>query len=429
MAIDETSLAESAQALFCAMADFVGAAKVKKIFDTDVYPDYKSFKKNWDETYPNDKIGEAFKKHVDSNVTNLKSIEEFLNKTTKNKVSEWYLSSVEIAKTVILEIDDISTKFTSIKKPSWSSIFYVRGDKVVMNNIEILFKEAVISQKQVNDLLVQAGEPKKLIFGDVNKWSPADIYFASPKAKKDIADLVKNKTGLTFQSLNLFVAKMIASGDLLPLSLKKQPHKVTIHKVNFSRPYELKELQKIKAYGLSNWKPNINGNNAARNLEVYLSQDKVHYLQLLHVIDDSGGWKANNMIRGSKARHGSLGSQHVFHDALAIIDKPFASVWLNKFTALNNTFKKELKEFVRKELKGIRPKGPPKGSPPKTPKTKERILFEEKREELSINMTNKMHPVFISWYKKGDNADKFSRVIYEYVASRSDDSGPFIIAK
>ena len=424
---DEISLAESAQALFCAMADFVGAAKVDKIFNTDLYPSYESFKKNWNETYPQAKIGEAFKKHVESNVTSLKEIEDFLNKTPKNP--DWYISSVNIAKQLIKDIDGISTKFSSIKRPTWSSIFYVRGDKVVMKNIEILFNEAVISQKQVNVLLIKEGQPKKLIFGDINKWSPADIYFASPKAKKDISNLVKNKTGLTFQSLNLFVARMISSGDLLPLSLKKQPHKVTILPVNFSRPHELKELEKIKSYGLSNWKPRTDNNNAARNLEVYLSQDKVHYLQLLHVSDDSGGWKGNNMIRGSSARHGSLGSQHVFHDALAIIDKSFANKWLTKFTAANNIFKKELKEFVRKELKGVRPKGPPKGSPPKTPKTKERILFENKREELSADLTNKMHPVFISWYKKGDNADKFSRVIYEYVSSRSDESGPFIIAK
>jgi len=420
---DDTSKAESAQALFCAMADYIGAAKVDKIFNTDLYTSYESFKKNWNETYPQAKIGEAFNKHVESNVTSLKEIEDFLNKTPKNP--EWYISSVNIAKQLIKDIDGISTKFSTIKRPTWSSIFYVRGDKVVMKNIEILFNEAVISQKQVNVLLTKEGQPKKLTFGDINKWSPADIYFASPKSKKEIYNLVKNKTGLTFQSLNLFVSKMISSGDLLPLSLKKQPNKVTILPVNFSRPYELKELEKIKSYGLSNWKPRTANNNAARSLEVYLSADKTHYLQLLHVTDDSGGWKGNNMIRGSSARHGSLGSQNVFHDALAIIDKRFANKWLTQFTSANNIFKKELKDFVKKELKGIRPKTPAKGEKP----SPERIKFTEKREELSAVLTNKMHPIFISWYKKGDNANKFSRVIYEYVSSRSDESGPFIIAK
>jgi hypothetical protein len=58
-------------------------------------------------------------------------------------------------------------------------------------------------------------------------------------------------------------------------------------------------------------------------------------------------------------------------------------------------FKKELKDFVKKELKGIRPKTPAKGEKP----SPERIKFTEKREELSAVLTNKMHPIFISWYK------------------------------
>ena len=51
---DDTSKAESAQALFCAMADFVGAAKVEKIFDEKLYPTYKVFKRLWDENEVND---------------------------------------------------------------------------------------------------------------------------------------------------------------------------------------------------------------------------------------------------------------------------------------------------------------------------------------------------------------------------------------
>jgi hypothetical protein len=89
------------------MADFIGAPKVDKIFNTDLYPDYESFKKNWNETYPNSKIDTAFKQHVDSNVTSLKEIEDFLKKTVTNKIPEWYISSVNIAKKLIKDIDDI----------------------------------------------------------------------------------------------------------------------------------------------------------------------------------------------------------------------------------------------------------------------------------------------------------------------------------
>jgi hypothetical protein len=418
---DDTSKAESAQALFCAMADFIGASKVDKVFDEKKYPNYKSFKEYWNETYPTTKIGDSFRKHVDSGTTNLSIIEKFLENN-----DDWYISSVKIAKKLIKDIDDISTKFTSIKRPSWSSVFYVRGDKSVMDNIALLFKECNDGQKLINKMLTESGERRKLIFGDINKWSPADIYFASPKAKKEILDLLKNKKGLTFVALNLFVAKMIANGDLLPLSLKKQTHEVTIHKVNFHRPTELKEIEKVKSYGLSNWKPRKPGEKHARDLKIYYSDDKTKYVQMQHTTDSSGGWKATNMDKDSEARHGSLASQHIFADALAIIDKPFATRWLSQFTSANNIFKKELKTFVDKEFKGKKPTAPPKGV---KLKSKDRIKFEEKRVELSVNVTNKLMPELIKWFNKSNNADKFVRVIYEYSASRSEDSGPFVISK
>lgn len=285
---DVTSKAESAQALFCAMADFIGATKVDKVFDEELYPTYNVFKKYWDETYPTAKIGVAFRTHVDSGTTNLKEIEDFLMKD-----DTWYLSSVKIAKKLIKDLDDISNKFTAIKRPSWSSVFYVRGDKEVMDNIQTLFKEANDDQKKINKMLVESGQPRKLLFGDINKWCPADIYFASPKAKKDIQNLVRKKEGITFTTLNTFIGSLIATGNLLPLSLKKQTQEVRIYKVNFSRPNELKEIEKVKSYGLSNWQPRRPGEKNARDLKLYMSQDKTKYIQMLHVTESSGGWKAN----------------------------------------------------------------------------------------------------------------------------------------
>jgi len=418
---DATSLAESAQALFCAMADFIGASKVDKVFDEKVYTNYKEFKKNWDENYPTSKIGEAFKKHVDSGGTNLGVIEKFLTDNV-----DWYISSIKIAKKLIKDIDDISLKFTSIKRPSWSSVFYVRGDKAVMDNISILFKEANDDQKKINKILTESGESRKLIFGDINKWSPADIYFASPKAKVEIQKFVNDKTGLTFVALNMFIAKLIANGDLLPLSLKKQTHEVTIHKVNFHRPSELKEIEKVKSYGLSDWRPRKPGEKNARDLKLYYSADKGKYIQMLHVTDASGGWKANNMDKDSEARHGSLSSQNIFADVLAIIDKSFSSRWLSQFTLANNKFKKELKDFVNKELNGKKPEKLAKGV---KLKNNDRERFEQKRTELSSEVTNKIMPDLIRWFKKNDHDEKFVRVIYEYTSSRSEDSGPFVISK
>lgn len=418
---DETSKAESAQALFCAMADFVGASKVKKVFDLDEYPTYEKFKKYWNETYPDAKIENSFRQHVDSGTTDLNTIEKFL--TSKN---DWYVSSVKIAVKLISDLDRISSKFTAIKRPKWSSVFYVRGDRDVMNNILILFKEALKSQKEVNKLLRESNEPAKLIFGDINKWSPADIYFASSKAKLEIKKLVDNKEGLVFSSFNLFISNLISSGNLLPLSLKKQTKEVNIYPVNFSRPDEIRELEKLKSYGMNDWKKRTSSNpRQSRDLQLYYSQDKRKYIQMLHVTESSGGWKANNMDKDTEARHGSLGSAKIFSSALAIVDPTFAKKWQSKFNIENNKFKASLKTLLTKELKGIKPEKPKTGQK----KSDARILFENKRSEYSVEVTNNVMPLLITWFKKDDNADKFLKVVYEYTTSRSDESGPFVIAK
>ena len=56
-------------------------------------------------------------------------------------------------------------------------------------------------------------------FENINKWSTADIYFASDAAKKEIANMITEKK-LDYTKLNAFISKMISSGDILPLSLK-----------------------------------------------------------------------------------------------------------------------------------------------------------------------------------------------------------------
>ena len=178
-----TAPAESAQALFCALADYLGASAVDEVFDLKKYPTYLDFKKYWDENYPQAKIQTTFKTHVDADVT-LVSVEQLLSGkdvTSVREKDDWYKSSLLIAKKLIKDINKISKEFSSIKQPSWSSIFYVRGDKNVMENIAELYKRANDIQKK----LISEGA-NGIAFSNINKWSPADIYFASPKAKKEI---------------------------------------------------------------------------------------------------------------------------------------------------------------------------------------------------------------------------------------------------
>ena len=41
---DLTTLAESSQALFCSIADYIGAQRTNQLFDPKKYPDYTDFR-------------------------------------------------------------------------------------------------------------------------------------------------------------------------------------------------------------------------------------------------------------------------------------------------------------------------------------------------------------------------------------------------
>ena len=84
----------------------------------------------------------------------IKDTTDFIIPNCENEKDDWYKSSLLIAKKLIKDISKISKEFSSIKQPSWSSIFYVRGDRNVMDNIAELYKRANDIQK---DLIADGG--------------------------------------------------------------------------------------------------------------------------------------------------------------------------------------------------------------------------------------------------------------------------------
>ena len=156
---DSPKEGEAAQALFCAIADFLGDNITKKEFDLEKYRTYELFKKTHKKV-----ISDIFAKIETPQIT-LQQIEKFL--MTKDG---WYESSINIALKLIQEIEGISKKFRKIKTPKLQDVIYVRGAKKekgrnanAMENIDYLFSIANRNDKNY--------------FGDINKWSPADIYF------------------------------------------------------------------------------------------------------------------------------------------------------------------------------------------------------------------------------------------------------------
>ena len=236
----DTKFFESAQALFCAVVDYLG----KPIVDSKRPPNYAAFKRQ----YGN--VISKVKRNVRTGAVTIKNIEDFL---TIPKNQEWYESSINVANELFRASKIISRKTFNKIKPPGISLFYVRGDKTsqdVMSDIAKIWKHTNNKVKEKNTL----EKKNDLTFNDLNKWSPADIYLTSMKGRIIMHQLARGrnmspavKIGKTkiesldsmesFSVLNSLIRQMIINGDLLPLSLKKSPDRksVRIKTINFMK--------------------------------------------------------------------------------------------------------------------------------------------------------------------------------------------------
>jgi hypothetical protein len=412
---------ETAQALFCALADYHGVSNIDKVFDDKAYPSYFEFKSFWNKKYPNATIEKTFAKKLLAGKSSLTDVEDLLygaKEKSKKAQTEWYRSSLNIASQLMKDITTISKNFGYLKPENWSDIFYAQGDREVMENIAKLYKKANDNQKLLIQYKNKNKDPESEIikiprpFDNINKWSTADIYFASNDAKKEITNLLSEKK-LDYTKLNAFISKMISSGNILPLSLKKQPNQVQIKKVNFNRPEEQKKIDKLEYGGISNWKKydeNININRYTRTLLVYMSKDKNMELQMRHD-PSSEGYKGVVKISGAGAFEGSLSAGPIA-DILCTIDLSFGKKWYKTYQESNRVFK-DYKVILDKDLKD-----------------RNRKQYEELREIASTKVTNEINPLLIAWLNKNKSyADIFVRNVFTYATARSTNSSKYVIAK
>ena len=239
--MDDTARFESAQALFCAIADLVGKSNIDKVLNLTKYPTYTDFANGHrDPKFKGksnrDRINLAAKQ-IDT-TADLDTIETFLINN-----NSWYISTIKIASHLIEFLWKVDADFKSISRKNFlsgkKSIYYFRGDDDVMGKIEDCFKLANNNTKYLKNT-------NQIPFGDVNKWSPADIYYCSLGAKKEIADhltAAKKMEAYSFNDLNTLIDTQIEAGQLLPLSLKKQTKTVVLEKVNFDIPAKTKVIE------------------------------------------------------------------------------------------------------------------------------------------------------------------------------------------
>jgi hypothetical protein len=427
----KTDIQESAQALFCALANKHGVSNIDKTFDKNMYKTYAEFKMMWNQNYKPDTIESAFKKHVDAGSTKLSQIESLLagvGEKTKSKQNEWYYSSLAIAKQLIKEIQKISNNFNYVKSGDWSNIFWRRGDAEVMENIAILYKKANEHQKKLYAKDSSIARP----FDNINKWSTADIYFASQSTKNEIKKLAQEKK-VDYLELNSFISKKIAEGSLLPLSLKKQPDKVEIKKVNFNRPQEQKKID-LLAYGgtagavsddeesiasggrtqWTTWDGKSDIKKYAKTLMVYMSKDKKMLMQIRHDISTTA-YKGVVFIPGSGGFEGSL-TLKPFIYAMKSVDTKNSQIpdkILQTFNSENLKYKNQ-KEILAGLYKG-----------------KDDKQYDTKRKEQSaLLITNVINPLLIKWLEEDETrSNLFVRAVYTYATARSKNSAKYVLAK
>lgn len=397
---DKTALQESAQALFSSLADFIGASEIEKKFDLNKYPLFADFKST------HKKLLEQSYKRVETPGVSYNDIIKFLEAN-----NDWYISSNIIAVELIKEIEKIDKDF-NIKGKGYQNLFYLRGDDAVMGTIQKLF---TIANKSPITIKNQAA------FGNINKWSPADIYLASKKAKDALAKELKNAKpkSYTFANLNVITSDLIDSGDLLPLSLKKTTKSAQLQQVNFDRKDEIKLLKKISLKGTTDWKPYkrvaFGQKTETRDMRILLNTGGD--IKLRH--DPSAKrFVAEFLGGGAEARGGSIGSMKVFCELLNFVDTQIAQKVLKDYTDGEKKYYKEIEPYIkqRDKLNKQNPK-----------------LFDFKRGEISaVNIINKIMPTLKKFFndkRYEEKANQFIRIMFEYVTSRTPLSGKFVIAK
>ena len=145
---DSPKEGEAAQALFCAIVDLKGAP-----FPSNI-PNYIVFKQKYKR-----EINTVRRKVVTPGVTE-SGIEKLLLKD-----NDWFLSSINIANKILKETKRLAAKTHQKIKPPGLDLFYVRGDRNVMENIELLWKKTNENVKRAN----KVDGKNALTYNNINK--------------------------------------------------------------------------------------------------------------------------------------------------------------------------------------------------------------------------------------------------------------------
>jgi hypothetical protein len=436
MAKDTTTLAESAQAIFCSLADILGSTESNKTLDIKKYKTFESFL-----AVSNNK--KLLEKAIDGvNVdAEIKDIFEFLS-NTKNG---WYVSSVIIAKSLVQNLKDVDRDYNIAKKER--DYFYLRGKVGVMKDIGELWS---IATKSEPTKIAQKKIPEFIGFKDINKWNPADIYLANKVGERDISqelqEAKKDVKTYSFDFLNEKIKILMDKGALLPLSLKKTRTSAKLVKVNFVPASKDEVLKTVKFTSTTDWKPYVplgktpelsfdalragKGKTVTRDIRIMLTAEgKQGEIKVRH--DPSGNSPRGRLVievimKGDPAKGGSIASEKAFYDLWKVIDPTEAKKFLD-------AYEKGVKEFAKLKTEYMKNKDDLRAvtNPSKGDKNKYDHYLAI---ASATNIINAIMPIIKKWFNdnnKGEKGktNKLVRLMFQIASSRSPLSSRFVIAK
>ena len=292
-----------------------------------------------------------------------------------------------------------------------------------------------------------AKQDGQAFFGNINKWTPADIYFASAKARRFFRKLSIDKEtqnkNLTFAVLNEYIGDMISSGDLLPLSLKKVVRDVVIKKVNFSRDDEEKLLSDTVCTGIQKWDPMVGSfkySASTKNFQlgpysggrdIYITLNSGNAkgrIQIRHTPTSSGrpskGVKVILGYVGSSALGGQVVGIPLFTKLLRQVDPTFANKLLR-------TWDKNYSKFEKVALQYNKYAG---GTERYLAGKKDKVSKNQFNDDIGaisgLTVMNDMRILIDDYFKNPkEKQHNAVRAIFAYTASRTINSSPFVIAK
>lgn len=293
----KTKLSECSQAYISAILDAYNAELPRKTKDGK----YENFTYEDLKTTLKPIVLENAKNKISGNLggVSIISIEKFLKDH-----NDWFLSSINIANKVYHKLDQVSIGKSLKAKIAASGdyLYYYRGDTRIFPLMRDIF--ASIKKSIKNNTGVEVP------YQDVNKWNPADIYYASKNALEQLNEFkqsIPNKKTINFDLFNKLLFDLIDSGDLLPLSLKKSPNydQTVVKTIRIVRRDVEKTLTGIgyKGYVFSTGNKIFDGKN------IYIKVGNSFSLQFRDKGSESGGVYVYNAIitGGSESLDGTIG--------------------------------------------------------------------------------------------------------------------------